>query len=55
MTENVNEEFEQLEPDVDDELDREVSPNLGNVSDQEIPDFDPDVEFEGEDVEDGDN
>lgn len=57
MTENVNEEqFEELPEDTDDELDNEVSPNLGKVSEQEIPDFDDNVEFEGEDVYDnGDN
>lgn len=57
MTENINEEqFEELPTDVDDELDDEVSPNLGKVSEEDIPDFDDNVEFEGEDVYDnGDN
>jgi hypothetical protein len=51
MTENVNEEqFEQLPEDKDDELDNEVSPNLGKVEEQSIPDFDDTVEFEGEDI-----
>lgn len=57
MTENINDEqFEELPTDVDDELDDEVSPNLGKVSEEDIPDFDDNVEFEGEDVYDnGDN
>jgi hypothetical protein len=56
MTENANEEqFEELPKDVDDELDNEVSPNLGKVEEQDIPDFDDTVEFEGEDVYDDAN
>jgi hypothetical protein len=49
MTENVNEPYEELEPDVaDDDLDDSVSPMLGKVTEQEIPDYDPTVEFEGD-------
>lgn len=48
MTENVN--YEELPEDVDDDaLDDSVSPDLGNISEQEIPDFNP------EDDNDADN
>lgn len=58
MTENVNEEqFEELAPDVDDDgLDDSVSPLLGKATEVELPDYDPEVEFDGEDVyDDGNN
>lgn len=50
MTENVNEEqFEELPEDVDDDLDDSVSPDLGKLEDHDLPDYDPDVEFEEDD------
>lgn len=50
MTENVNEPTEELKPDVDDDVrDDSVSDLLGeDIPEVELPDYDPDVEFEGD-------
>lgn len=53
MTENVFEPYEELAPDVDDNLDDSVSPNLGKVLEVELPDYDPDFVLDGDD--DGNN
>ena len=48
MTENAFEPYEELAPDVDDDLDDTVSPNLGKVIDVELPDYDPEFDLEGD-------
>lgn len=50
MTENVIEPNEELEPDVDDDsLDDSVSDLFGkDIPEVELPDYDPETEFEGD-------
>lgn len=48
MTENYEEPLEELEPDVDDDLDDEVSPNLGKVEEVELPDYDSEFVLDGD-------